>query len=451
MTANEYTLLIVESPTIADYINQLRIPWLEVMATGGFCWHPVFNPQKLSLGKKADPEKRALRRELKEKSDWFNRIVIATDSDSSGDFIAWTIANFLPQKELFRAQLRLLTENSIMNRVSEAGKISQPNLKKKLEKRFVFRHLWNRHFRISIEDAALASLFTVINPFSTFSATGGALFRSDETVRTRYNHPLNRFNIDSGYNFHSPHSTWGLLEDLTSYPLFKSFEDSANKIFELFTATQDRELLHTISYPRTDASGYYKSTWNRIEAEWIKSRDLEKLLPPSARNILSDAVPHESIHPTNIFQTPDKMRGLLKPDLFFIYTQIYKRFMKSITWETSDCLVFEGECGIRLYPQNSSEVQDSLSITPRWTVESAGDRLCALGAVRPAAYGKKLDRWISRDLLKRNGIYLEPKGILKYDPELILSCHDTLIKAREIIEREEMGRDELKQLFPISR
>lgn len=451
MTSNQYTLLIVESPIIADYITQLHIPWLEVMATGGFCWYPVFDPQKMSLGKKADPEKRTMRRELKQKSDWFNRIVIAADSDSSGDFIAWTIANFLPQKDFYRTQLRLMTEKSIMNQVSEAVRISHANLKEKLEKRFIFSHLWNRHFRISVEDAALASLFTEINPFSTFSSSGGTLLRSDEPVRTRYERPLDGFKIDSGYNFQRPHSTWGLLEDLTSSPLFKSFEDSANKIFDLFTATLDRELLHTISYPRTEVSGYYESTWNWIEAGWIKSQNLEKLLPPSARNILSNSAPHESIHPTNMYQTPESMRGLLKPDLFYIYTKIYKRFMKSITWESSDCLILEEKTGMRLYPKNSSEVLNSRSITPVWTVESAGNRLCALGAVRPASYGKKLDRWIGRNLLERDGIYLKPKGILKHDPHLISGCQSILIKARELINGEEKGSYSLKQLFPNSR
>lgn len=447
MTANEYTLLIVESPTIADYIEQLHIPWLEVIATGGFCWYPQFDSNKLKLGKKADPEKRTLRRELKQKSGWFNRIVIAADTDSAGDFITWTISQFLANKTLHRTQLRLLTEHSVKNQVSSAVKISQRNLKKKLEKKFIFRHLWNLHFRITMEDAALASLFRMANPFFSFSDSSGTLFRSDEAVQTCYQQTLEDVKMDSGYFFHHPHSICSLLEELASIPSFKSFENSANKIFNLFTARLNRELLHTISYPRTDASGYYESTWKWIETEWIKSQDLGNLLPHTVRNILSASEPHEGLHPTNFHQTPETMKGLLKPDLFEIYTRIYERFMKSITWRHSDCLLFEQKKEIRLYPPGNSKIPGPPVITPVWTVESAGHRLFELGAARAANYGKKLDRWIGRDLIEQDGIYLKPKGIMKYDPELISRSFSILNKARDVIDEEKKGTKELNELF----
>lgn len=448
MTSSEYTLLIVESPTVADYIKQMQIPWLEVLSTGGFCWYPKFDSQKLKLGKKANPEKREIRKELKQKNSWFNRIVIATDSDPSGDFIAWSVGRYLADNKLYRTQLQLLTNSSLKSRISTAKPISLKNLKQKLENKFIFRHLWDQHFRISIEDAALASLFQMVNPFFSFSDAKGTLFRSEEPVQTRYQQSLDKVKIGSGYLFPRPHSIYSLLEELTTAPSMKSFEDSSNKIFNLFTARLDRELLHTISYPRTAASGYYESTWKWIETEWIKSQDLEKLLPPSARNIMSITEPHEGLHPINFYQTPETMRGLLKPNLFKIYTLIYNRFMKSITWKPINCLIIEQKKEIRLYPQNDSKVSDSQVITPVWTIESAGQRLCALGAARPANYGKKLDRWISRDLIERDGIYLKPKRIMKYDPELISRTYHILIKAREIIDREDTGKEELKELFP---
>lgn len=83
-----YTLLIVESPVIARHIQQISPSSVYVLATGGFCWHPSYQAKKNTLKAVADPEKRSFRKELSEQAQWANRIIIATDSDPSGDFIA---------------------------------------------------------------------------------------------------------------------------------------------------------------------------------------------------------------------------------------------------------------------------------------------------------------------------------------------------------------------------
>jgi len=443
----EYTLLIVESPTIADYINHMHIPWLEVMATGGFCWYPKFDAKKLKLGKQADPKRKKLRKELKHRSEWFKKIVIATDSDPSGDFIAWTIGQFLPNKKLYRSYIKLLTDDSIKNQILNAVEFSQNDLKPGLEKRFVFHHLWNRHFSIRLSEAALASLFLNIQPHTTFSDSSGQIYRANKAIHIQFATSVNPVKKNAGYHLDSAVSTYHLLEELSSLPSFKKFNDALDKIFDLFTARLNDELLHTISYPRTTAIGYYKSTWRWIENEWIKNYNLDKLLPAHARMFVNDGEPHESLHPTIFYQTPEILRGILKPDLYEIYQLVFKLFMKSITWKQSDYLVYQKKTKVHLYPKNNLKIKNSPIVRPVWTIESLGRRLYELGAVRPANYGSKLDKWLDKNLLVRDGFVLGPGKIIERDPELISKCHTILIRANRMINMQNSETEQLKKLF----
>jgi DNA topoisomerase IA len=64
---------------------------LKYLPTDGYLWKPRYNSDTETLTAIADPKKRKLRKELKSISDWAAKIIIATDKDPAGDFIAWSL------------------------------------------------------------------------------------------------------------------------------------------------------------------------------------------------------------------------------------------------------------------------------------------------------------------------------------------------------------------------
>jgi len=437
--SNEYTLLIVESPVIAHRIQTLQIPWLEVIATEGFCWHPKFNPSKGILTKKADPGKRKIRKKIKEKEPWAVRTVIATDADASGDFIAWTIAGFLGKERVQRCYLNLLTETAVIKSIETSFDMPADSLKNMLEKQFLVYHLWKKYVRVPAADLLASSLFLKKNlPFNAFKARSGNLFYSYESVFTSFNSTYKCSKPCKGYRLASPPSFYDILDALALEDIGLGFEQISGKLFELFTARLNGKLLNTISYPRTTSNGFYHATWDAIEKNRIMERELEGLRPPSVRDILRNDTAHESLRPAGLQTDPASMRGRLKPDLYNIYSVICSHFADSITCPSGRFQRINDLGNRSIWPHEHPQPENITEVTSTWTIGTAGKVLSDLGVVRPSTYGKLLDKWIFEHKLDIDGPVLSPDKFNATDPDranmgflLMQACREIIIDPGE--------------------
>ena len=432
---NEYSLLIVESPVIAHRIQTLRIPWLEVIATEGFCWHPKFNASTGTLAKKADPDKKEIRKKIKEKAPWAVRTVIATDSDASGDFIAWTLAAFLRKNRIERCHLQLLTEAAITNSIENRIEIPADSLKNKLEKQFLLHHLWKRHFRVPAANLLMSALFLKDNlPFKAFRSPDGNLFFSDKPVLTSFSSKFKCDKPGNDYRLAKPPSLFDLLDALALEYSETGFERMSCQLFKLFTARLNGNLLNPISYPRTATNGYYKETWESIEKNRIMHREFEGLRPPPYRDILDDKMAHESLRPSCLQTDPKILKGKLKRNLYNIYAIICSQFADSISCPAGKSLKLDDLNNTSIWPVHKSRNDDITGAAPVWTAGTAGKVLSYLGVIRPSNYGKLLDTWIAEHKLHADGPVLSAQKFLETDPELANKAFLLMQACRKIID-----------------
>ncbi len=445
---NEYTLLIVESPVIAHRIQTLRIPWLEVIATEGFCWHPKFNKSTETLSKRADPDKKEIRKKIKEKAPWAVRTVIATDADASGDFIAWTLAAFLGKNRIERCHLQLLTETAITNSIENRIEIPADSLKNKLEKQFLLHHLWKKHFGVPAANLLMSALFFKDNlSFKAFRSSDGNLFFSDKPVMTSFNSKFKCEKPCNDYRLATPPSLFDLLDAFALENSETGFERISCQLFELFTARLNGKLLNPISYPRTATNGYYKETWDSIEKKRIMHREFEGLRPPPYRDILDNDTAHESLRPSCLQTDPMILKGKLKRNLYKIYAIICNRFADSISCPSGKSLKLDDLNNTSILPVQKSLDADTNGVSSVWTAGTAGKVLSDLGVVRPSNYGKLLDKWIAEHKLYADGPVLSAQKFSETDPELANKAFLLMQACRNIIHDSSAPGESLHKAF----
>ena len=156
----EYTLLIVESPTLARRLKDLVPDSVYVISTGGFLWKPLFDRNSGRLKKKAIADKRPIRNQIREEAKHAVHIIVATDSDPSGDFIAWSLHKDLKSSRIRQGQLTSLTRPAINKMLTEAETTDFRDLHRRLENRFRIKQLWSEFYPgLTMAQAGLHSLF----------------------------------------------------------------------------------------------------------------------------------------------------------------------------------------------------------------------------------------------------------------------------------------------------
>jgi 5S rRNA maturation endonuclease (ribonuclease M5) len=417
-----YTLLIVESPVIAGILQSVSPQSVYVMATGGYCWHPSFKQSSRKLTAIADPEKRSFRKELKEQSQWANRIIIATDSDPSGDFIAWSIAKHLKPRPLLRGYLKSLSKNGVRRLLDDVYELQTEQLEERLKNRFTLLDLWNQQNHLpDIQLAGIASLFGTQHNFTHFKDNGAdrRIYRSSEPI-AGYFDELFTFKKEpdkKNWRIDHPPSTFDVVEHAYTQSFATGFRDAQSLLQTLFETVLPHSGSSLISYPRTTANGFYSESWEAIRQQSIRLTNEIRFKPTFLQNSIDPESPHESIHPLRLSATPETVAGEIHSRLGNLYEWIYNQTLKSIQIPGQLNISFSSELnpGLYLYPlsQESENHSKQITVHPVFTISDFGKALNRLGVCKPSDFGSKMDEWIYKKWIRMDHGVVKPGATLK--------------------------------------
>jgi DNA topoisomerase IA len=399
---HRFTLLVVESPTVARIIRKFNIPYLEVIATGGFCWLPKYNWENDQLTYKADPDKREIRKEIKAKAFFADRIIIATDTDSAGEFIAFTISRYLKRHKLLRGHLQNLSGSSIYEMLEHVQPYHEQNVTS-LKKRFICNLFIQKKMQHKLGKLAWIKLLTLnllkndINTrfFLYNDPLEPAVIESEQNVTISIHDKLqvNDVSISNRYSPGYPWNTAHILQNLHSPNIsFRQLQDDFNHLFTLIPEELRNGL---ISYPRTQATGYYEQTWYDHYQYWIKTQSPETFLPNSLWQRQDKYHPHECIHPISLEFTPSEVRPLIRKKYYDIYRNIYDHHFKILQMpEQQEYYRYQLNNNSLNYPINAfsrSLLKKGDVIQPVIRISDYLNYLTDYESARPSGYGAILD------------------------------------------------------------
>ena len=416
MTA--YTLLIVESPTLARIIDRFDLPGIEVLATGGFSWQPYWDAKHQDLKPKADPAWVSFRNQLKKKAPWASKVVIATDADPAGSFISHSISRFLKSVPTLKTYIHTLSRDGIQQAIALASERSLPEEFGILRNRYLIQQLLNRSLRGKLGSnpwSGLVLMYLFGGKFHyTTLAGSSSILTLIKPVELSYNTELEVRSVtgESQNILHKttrPLNTSVLLEKLclNGGPM-KQHQEHLNR---LFTTITDEPGTGLISYPRTSAQGYYPETWDLSYQYWVKNNATETFLPKALWDTIPVQIPHESLHPINPMIDPAIVRPLVRKNLYDIYTVIYNHYIKSISTASIESAhkVMLIEDRVNRY---ENEIVGDLNKDPVFramiTISDLFNTMNAFGAVRPSGFGKLFDTLIDEKWITGSGIFIKP-------------------------------------------
>lgn len=414
MSTSAYTLLIVESPVIADVIQQTAPSSVYVLATGGFCWQPVFDIKTNKLKSVADPQKKELRKEMKSQASVASGVVIATDHDPSGDFIAWSISQFLKQSGIKRGSLQSVSKQGVLNTLENASPMDDSTLELKLKNRFLIHHLWSHQNHLpAMADAGLATIFGSTKIFSSFLDQQEILFKSTQPVACSPDEWISvslRHN-STYHNNTAPLSLFDLLPEVQFKLNSQSYSNAQLTVRQLFETRPFYHQQSLISYPRTNANAFYSETWRTFSDQYMKLGSLSELKPTFLQQIADSDTPHESIHPLNLDATPEAVMGELSRQVGDVYELIYTKTLSAIrmpdklneSWEND----FYPETGF--YPAGyHSKSPKPEALRPVISISDLGKSGHNLGITKPSSFGADLDSWIDSNRIQIKKRIVEP-------------------------------------------
>lgn len=414
MSANStYTLLIVESPVIARIIQRNAPSSVYVISTNGYAWKPIYDAEKRHLKAMADPDQIGFRKELKQQASWAGNIIIATDPDPSGDFIAWSVHKFLKDPSVKRSYIQHLGKRGIERLISTA-EVMKPNLmEQRLKNRSWIRHQWKQSGnRPSMEIAALASIFSDHFPYRNFQDQTGKLWKSNRPIRCNPDEwiPLKDQINESEYHTPEPLSTFDLLQLAVEKELYTSLGNAQETLQQLFTYTLDFNQNSLISYPRTAANSFFSETWSELQKQFYKVQTEDEFKPVFIRNIAGSDVAHESIYPLDLELTPDKVAGELLSTLRDLYKLIHEQTLKTISVPKENFNAYQSPFhpDINFYCPDSDSDSPSAELMPVRTIAETGSILNSLGVQSPSSFGKNMDRRQDKNYLQIEGRIVKP-------------------------------------------
>jgi hypothetical protein len=417
-----YTLLIVESPVIAGILQSVSPQSVYVLATGGYCWHPSYKRSARKLSAVADPEKRSFRKELKEQAQWANRIIIATDSDPSGDFIAWSLARFLKPRPVLRGYLKSLSKNGVRRLIDEVNELQTDLLEDRLKNRFHLLDLWSEQKDLpDMQLAAIASLFGSRHSYTHFAENGNEelIFRASEPVGGLYEeiHTFRKESDEKNWRIELPPSTFDVVEHAYTQSFATGLRDAQSLLNTLFETVLPHSGSSLISYPRTTANGFYSESWDTIRQQFLTISKEIRFKPTFLQNSIDPESPHESIHPLRLSATPETVSGEIHSRLGNLYEWIYNQTLKSIQipGQVSSSYSSELNPGLYLYPISrfSDPLPEQITVHPVFTISDFGKALNRLGACKPSDFGSKMDEWVYKQWIRIEHDVVKPGNRLK--------------------------------------
>jgi len=420
LATSAYTLLIVESSVIAQIIQEMSPQSVYVIATEGYCWKPRYDAENNQLNAIADPTKASIRKEIKQQAEWANVVIVATDSDPSGDFIAWSVDRYLSTKRVKRGRLQSLSKSGVISMLSELTEIESGHLETRLKNRFLIKSEWFRQKKWpDMQLSGLISVFGRPRTYRHFLGENHQIFKSSEPLQCSSDE-LIQVNLDQKSTLFAqflPLSTYDLIPLILNEGLSLNYNDAQLLLQQLFESSLQDSRISLISYPRTDARGFYTDTWDVMQTQHLKAGLNERLKPRFLRDIANPDTPHESVHPIDLTIKPISIKGELTTQIGKLYELIYNHTVKSLTIPKPLQFTFSNALMPDLFfyqTENSDLNNDSFSLRPCITVDEIGLELNKLGVLKPSGFGKSLDEWVDRNWIQINSGVVKPgKTILE--------------------------------------
>lgn len=403
---------------IAQIIQDLSPQSVYVIATEGYCWKPRYNAEINQLKAIADPTKLSIRKEIKEQAEWANTIIVATDNDPSGDFIAWSISRFLSSKRVKRGRLQSLSKSGVISMLSELSEIESDLLEVRLKNRFLIKSEWFQQKKWpDMQLSGLISVFGKQRSYRHFIGDDSRLYKSSEPLHCSSDELIQVSPNQNGTLFAHflPLSTFDLIPLILNNGLSLHFSDAQLLLQQLFESTLQDDQKSLISYPRTDARGFYTDTWEVMQTQHLKLGLNDRLKPNFLRDIAIPETPHESVHPIDLTIKPESIKGELPTKIGKLYELIYHHTLKSIT--IPDPLQFTLRNPLMpdlfFYQTENSELsEDPISLRPCITVDEIGLEMNKFGVLKPSGFGKSLDEWSERKWIHIDSGVVNPGKII---------------------------------------
>ncbi|MDX1591177.1 MAG: toprim domain-containing protein [Balneolaceae bacterium] len=413
MSDSIYTLLVVESPVLARLIQQVAPSSVFVMSTGGYCWHPEYDLKQNRLKAVANPEQAAFRKELKEQAAWAGNIVVATDTDPSGDFIAWCLGRFLKTMMIKRGKIRHISKSGIIQMLSETTELNDTYLENRLKNRHMIRSVWHRLPTLpDPELAAIAAAFSTRLPFSTFADETGTIYKSSQPVTASPDEwfPVSPDSSLNEFRNYKPLSTFDIIESAVQADIASSYSEAENLLYALFQHRLNLSDQSLISYPRTDANAFYPETWEGLHTQFLASGIKSSFKPSFLRETANPDIPHESVYPLQLDLDPDDAAGRMDSQKGELYRLIHSHTLRacSMPEPLQSPLVNDLLGDGFFYTEGKENGAARHSLRPICTVSDFGKRLNSLDAMTPSVFGTRLHEWLDKKYITINGQQVLP-------------------------------------------
>jgi len=465
-------LLIVESPTIAKIIDGFQLSGLNVVPTAGYSWKPKPDFIKGTLKGVAGPEMLSVRNRIRSAARNASRVIVATDTDPSGEFIAMCLARELKNKRLFRCYLNLMSPKGVSDSVEGAipyqagatisllnrlyvNKMLLPALSSSISPTYRPDSIVKNNTPLSetLARLALYPFFFAERAFHEFDYDGWR-FTSLKPVQAVSGKHIRVKKLNGTHTFFDLHRPWntgdfiksaarkepltGLNDENSSHPP-AHFAMVQNILNRLFTTVPDEIGTGLISYPRTNTSGFYRATWQHEYDRLIRSYPAEEILPTPLWMITPDDTAHESLRPLNMGLPPEYVRPLLRKDLYDAYSTLHNAasavFRKPASAQTD---TFEDDLG-NIYQMNPAEFTrnpnnpdmhstvphyDSVHLIPVSYINNLFDYLDRYALMPASSAGKTLDNLINGGWVKIKADQVFPGDQLYETPSFFSKVND---------------------------
>lgn len=411
MQFSSYTLLVVESGVTARAIENCEIPGLEVLPTFGYAWLPERDSNTGKLKAKANPDQSDFRKALKSKAQFANRIILATDSDPSGEFIAQSIYRFLGKDEkicsgnlgtVSPSGVQLLLDSAVPVNQDKASSLERyfrsrnmlvDAVRSAFGQRYSFEEiialgcvLTQKEF-IDFTDETCSLSLKPISPVAREESTrlNTKPAQSDKSIKSNVLYPVINFPVSTAFLPVSENGSYA------------ESQEALNRLFSFFDPEIGSGL---ISYPRTVATGYYEGTWNRLSSELQKRAGAEGVLTPALRRIISTDEEHEALHVVNSEIEPFDLRPFLKKEALGLYRKLYRNTISSLKYPAGIPLeqLVVCESGNLFYSCDGSVLPGSAVLRPVTTVQQVMQMMLDSGWIKASRIGSAMDQLCRSDL-----------------------------------------------------
>ena len=494
-------LVIVESPSKSKTIEKYLGKDYKVVSSKGHI-RDLTTTGKFGFGVDVDngftpsyapiKGKKSVITELKKLSKASDKVYLASDPDREGEAIAWHLkdALSLKDKDYDRVIFNEITKDKVLEAFNHPMKIDD-NLVKSQETRRILDRIIG--FRLSklmqsktggksagrVQSVALKLIvdrereiekfiperyYTITGVFDDFESElfgykEDALEVKDEDLKNKIMSTLDKDFIvekiekkDKNKKAKAPFTTSTLQQTASTRLNFsgKKTMQIAQKLYEGIDIGEETTGL--ITYMRTDSirlsDEFIKKTYAFIEKEYGKEYVGYVKQSKKTENI-QDA--HEAIRPTNINNTPEKIKKYLSIDEYKLYRMIYYRALASLMKDakaktttiildnndykfktTGSIITFDGYLKVygdyetsedKILPDLEKEINNKITSNdilaeehftkpkPRYTEAKLIKELEELGIGRPSTYVKIIDTLKERDYIRLEDKKFYPTGI----------------------------------------